>query len=632
MDSIFILTILPILSGILMLLVPRKSIKSTLAIATLGFSFSWSIFIFFSSMPSVSIRLIGNYHLLFTLNPLSKTILIFINLFGMLVCFYSKDYMQQKEGAFFSYLIWLIAFSNLMSISGDFISFIFSWGATLILLYALMSFGSGYSAKKAFTILGLADFSFILGVALYIGFTGSTQMPIAKGIMLDRPVVWWAFILMLTGALAKAGCWPFHTWIPEAAEDVPIPAMAILPASLDKLMGIYLLARICLDFFVLNKTAMGLLLIIGSLTIIFAVMMALIQHDLRKLLSYHAISQVGYMVLGFGTGIPIGIAGGIFHMINNAIYKTGLFLSGGAVGKQRKTFELDQLGGLARYMPFVFMSALVFSLSISGMPPFNGFASKWMLYQGTLLGFMQNTNSGIKVIFIFSLVAAMFGSSLTLASFVKFIHAVFLGQSNYSVSVGSLRNNIYIILPLGVLAILCLLLGVLPAIFLKTFIQPYLVTTVYPWGKYNAPVALSLIILALIAGLLIWGVMQGKLKIRKDNYFIGTEMDNYKYSFSATEFYRTIEGVGVISGLYKILKTQFLDLYNIVCKIFNLSAHLFYMFIDRLIYILTNAAGYVILGLSWILRRFHYGVLDFYLVWALFGLMVVIFILTIKGI
>ncbi len=626
MTSIFILAILPIVCGGILLLTGRRALKAAIALPVLSLAFAWSLFMLFKPMQYVAIQLVGNYSLLFDLNPLSGTVLIFINLFGVLVCLYSKDYMQEKS-AYFSYLVWLIAFSNLMALSCDFVSLIFSWGGTLSLLYALLSLGSGYSAKKALIIVGFADFSLMLGIAFYIGLTGVMQMPVAAGLPLDRPLVWASFLLMLTGALAKAGCGPFHTWIPHAADNAPIPVMAILPASLDKLMGIYLLARICLDFFILNKIAMGLLLITGSLTIIFAVMMALIQHDLRKLFSYHAISQVGYMVLGFGTGIPIGIAGGIFHMINNALYKTGLFLCGGAVGRERKTFELDQLGGLARYMPVTFASALVFSVSISGLPPFNGFASKWMLYQGTLIGLFNASGGILKFIFIFSLISAMFGSALTLASFFKFIHAVFLGQNNSLSDKRPQRASFAITAPLVVLAFLCLLLGIFPVFFLKKFIQPYLATAVYPLGSWDAMATFLLVVSGLILGVIAWALMQGPLKLRQDDAFTGAETEDCKPNFPATEFYRAIEGMPGVSRLYKVLKLKSLDLFNIVSGAANLISYVTYIFVDRLIYLLTNAAGYAVLGASWAFRKAHSGVLDFYVVWALLGLMIVIFIL-----
>ena len=218
---------------------------------------------------------------------------------------------------------------------------------------------------------------------------------------------------------------PLHTWIPDCAEKAPIPVTAFLPASLDKLLGIYLLARIVMNIFVMNKAMNIVLLAVGAITIIAAVMMALVQHNLKKLLSYHAVSQVGYMVLGIGTANPIGIAGGIFHMLNHAIYKSCLFLSGGNVEQESKTTDLSKLGGLAKFMPITFITFLIASLSISGIPPFNGFVSKWMVYQGLV---QRLTVNGERLTTIICLVAAMIGSALTLASFMKLVHATFLGQ------------------------------------------------------------------------------------------------------------------------------------------------------------------------------------------------------------
>jgi len=136
MTSIFILAILPIVCGGILLLTGRRALKAAIALPVLSLAFAWSLFMLFKPMQYVAIQLVGNYSLLFDLNPLSGTVLIFINLFGVLVCLYSKDYMQEKS-AYFSYLVWLIAFSNLMALSCDFVSLIFSWGGTLSLLYAL---------------------------------------------------------------------------------------------------------------------------------------------------------------------------------------------------------------------------------------------------------------------------------------------------------------------------------------------------------------------------------------------------------------------------------------------------------------------------------------------------------------
>ena len=154
--------------------------------------------------------------------------------------------------------------------------------------------------------------------------------------------------------------------------------------------------------------------------------MALVQHNYKRLLGFHAVSQVGYMILGFGLGSAIGIAAGLFHMINNALYKSGLFLSAGCVEYRTGKEDIDDLGGLSKVMPVTFIASLVFAMSISGIPPFNGFASKWMIYQG-IIDF--GSGSGLpNKLWVIWLGSAVLGSALTLASFIKFIGGIFLGR------------------------------------------------------------------------------------------------------------------------------------------------------------------------------------------------------------
>ena len=168
------------------------------------------------------------------------------------------------------------------------------------------------------------------------------------------------------------------------------------------------------------------------ITIITAVMMALVQHNYKRLLGFHAVSQVGYMILGFGMGSVIGVAAGLFHMINNALYKSGLFLSAGCVEYRTGKEDIDDLGGLSKAMPVTFIASLIFAMSISGVPPFNGFASKWMIYQG-IIDFGTGAGFANKLWMIW-LGLAVLGSALTLASFIKFIGGIFLGRRNQNLN------------------------------------------------------------------------------------------------------------------------------------------------------------------------------------------------------
>ncbi|MDD5027031.1 MAG: proton-conducting transporter membrane subunit [Candidatus Omnitrophica bacterium] len=571
--SLFFLFTLPLLGGLVLFFFrQQESLKKNISLVIFLLSLCAAIFLFSRPQFSWNRQLFSGYTLTLGLDRLSRLVLIFANFFGVLVCLYSKDYMAAKRN-YFSWLLGLLAFSNLEILAADFVVFIFSWVGSIFMLYALLSLGSKFSARKAATILGFSCICFIIGTYIYCLFRGSFSMSGGTSMVLNRPVCWMVFSLMLIGGLAKLGSAPFHTWIPTASESAPVTVMAILPASLDKLLGVYILSRICLDFFILNSFIIALLLIIGSLTIIFAVMMALTQHDLRKLLAYHAISQAGYMVLGLGTANPIGIIGAIFHMFNNAVYKNGLFLVGGAVEKQKGTFELDKLGGLARYMPLTFASGLILALSISGIPPLNGFASKWMIYQAALLGLVSSGGILLRFVYMFALIAAMFGSALTLASFIKFIHAIFLGQDN-NLKKPLKETSWRMLTPLLVLSGLCIILGIFSNIFIRDALAPSFSFVLEYGGKWNSGFVALFIAAALLLGLLLWRVMAVK-KARQDNFFTGGETAYAYPDFPATEFYKTIERLPLLRGAYRFLRSEKWDIYNILSGILKSLGFIF---------------------------------------------------------
>jgi formate hydrogenlyase subunit 3/multisubunit Na+/H+ antiporter MnhD subunit len=400
---------------------------------------------------------------------------------------------------------------------------------------------------------------------------------------------------------AKAGAMPFHTWVPDCAESAPVPVAAFLPAALDKLLGIYLLARICLNLFIMNRAMNILLMLIGAFTIIAAVMMALVQHNLKRLLGYHAVSQVGYMVLGIGTGIPIGIAGGIFHMLNNTIYKSCLFLTGGNVESKTQTAELDKLGGLSKIMPLTYTSCLIASLAISGVPPLNGFVSKWMVYQG-LISQLRVMSPGLRITSILCLAAAMIGSALTLASFMKLIHATFLGQAHKSPNIRHNEVSWTMWLPCLILAVICIIFGIFAyQVPLRYLIWPILADKTFI-GFWSPGLATILIIIGLILGLIIFKLSKLKLSFRQDSPFVGGEttvLDEGRVS--GIEFYNTVKEIGPLARMYKLAEAKFFDIYDLG---------------QKGVFRVTN-----------LLRYLHNGVLPTYLVWCLLGMMVMFFVL-----
>jgi formate hydrogenlyase subunit 3/multisubunit Na+/H+ antiporter MnhD subunit len=377
----------------------------------------------------------------------------------------------------------------------------------------------------------------------------------ASGVLLADHFIVFAFFLVMVAAITKAGAMPFHSWIPSASEAAPAPVMALLPAAVDKLLGIYRLVRIVNDIFSPTQAIGLVLMIIGAVTVIAAVMVAMVQHDLMRLLSYHAISQVGYMVLGIGTLTPIGIAGGLFHMLNHSIYKSCLFLCGGAVEKRAKSTELSELGGLARAMPITFISCLVAALAISGVPPFNGFVSKWLVYQGVI-------ETGTRASFIF-LIAAMFGSALTLASFIKVIYSVFLGTKSEKTERIKKEVGFGMVLPLIVLSLLCLLFGVFYRYPLNYFIFPGAAVQAAAPGIWNAAWATGFIILGLLIGLIIYLLGKYRKSARVVAPFTGGEKLEQKTGrVIGTHFYDTIKEMPVLKGTYAAQGKGHLDPYT----------------------------------------------------------------------
>jgi len=545
----------------------------------------------------------------FRLDNLNGFVILAIGLFSVLTVIYSLGFMKGKRQLpqYYSYLIITAIVSLGAVLSNHLILLLIFWGFLGLTLYLLINMGNEKSslvAKKTFIIVGGSDALMLLGIGIIYYLSGTFQMDKIK-IPLSTTyylLPTFAYLCIAIACFAKAGAMPFHSWIPDCAESAPVPVVAYLPASLDKLLGIYLLARISLDLFVMNELMNIILMLIGAFTIIAAVMMALVQHNMKRLLGYHAVSQVGYMVLGIGSGNPIGIAGGIFHMLNHAVYKSCLFLTAGNVESRTKTTELDELGGLNKIMPITYISCLIASLSISGVPPFNGFVSKWMVYQGLI----QNVASHkLQITSIVCLVAAMFGSGLTLASFMKLIHATFLGQRANGAT-GQRANEVSwaMWLPTVILAIICVIFGVFAyQVPLKYFILPA-VEGVNFIGTWYAGLSTLLIIVGLILGILVFKLKGLKVTIRQDTAFIGTEaMDLEQNRVTGTEFYNTVKEFGILKGIYKKAEAGFFDIYE--------------------------QGKTIVFGIGKSFQYLHNGILPTYLVWCLLG-MLGLFLLFLK--
>jgi formate hydrogenlyase subunit 3/multisubunit Na+/H+ antiporter MnhD subunit len=603
---------LPLIVGFVLLFLPNrlKALSAGLAliVSVVALALSIRIFVLGAYNDGFVLR-IGDIRLdlMLTATPLGAFILMFAMSFGLLIVLYSLRSMAQAshQSEYYGAVLITIGGTAGILLSNYLLFLLIFWEIVTASLYLLITTGgrnSNFAATKSFALIGASDAAFMLGLFIVWALSGTfvisdISLPSTSALAII------AFLLLMTAAITKAGALPLHTWLPTSGEYAPASVMALLPAAIDKLLGIYLLVLIVREIFILESPVLSsILALIGAATIIIAVMIAMVQHNLKKLLSYHAISQVGYMILGIATMTPVGIAGGVFHMLNNAIYKCCLFLCGGAVEQQTGTAELDRLGGLGRKMSLTFTTCLIAALSISGIPPLNGFVSKWMVYQGIIqMGTSAQAGATARLWPIW-LTCAMFGSALTLASFVKLIHSIFLSRLPDELKdvkeVSPLQT-----FPMIVLATLCVIFGVFYHVPLKLFIYPAL--SIDPgtaiFGTWESVLATALILIGITLGLIVLliGLLAKKVRI-VPTWTCGEVQPNEQMIVPGTHFYKTVSSMGGLKQLYAGQEKGYFDLYD--------------------------QSGKVGLALTNFLRWLHSGILPMYLTWVTLGLLIILFV------
>lgn len=610
----FITVFLPLAVGFVMLFLPGRwrVFSQFIAMVISGLAFVLSIMIFRAGPAEYEgfvFNLAGiNLSLSFAAGPLNSFILLFAMGFGVLITLYSLKALASAATRFSEYygaVLLTIGGSAGIILSDNLLLLLIFWEIVTASLYILITTGGKYSnfaATKSFAMIGASDAALLIGILMIWVQSGSFRIS-AIHLPTDSAPAIIAFLLLMLAAITKAGAMPLHTWLPTSGEYAPTSVMALLPAAIDKLLGIYLLVLIVRNLFVLQSAALQVVLaVIGAATIIIAVMVAMVQHDFKKLLSYHAISQVGYMVLGIATLTPIGIAGGLFHMLNHAIYKSCLFLCGGAVEQAAGTAELDRLGGLGKKMPITFAACMVAALSISGIPPFNGFVSKWMVYQGIIRMPAAQADAAARLWPVW-LVCAMFGSALTLASFVKVIHSAFLSRLPDNLRDAKEVSKLQTI-PMIVLAGLCVFFGVFYYVPLNKFIYPALgiEPAAVAAGTWQSGLATVLIIAGIALGLLILIVSRIASKVRVvPTWTCGEVLANEQMIIPGTHFYKTVSSMGGLRQMYSSQEKGHFDLYD--------------------------QSGRLGLTLTNMLKSAHCGLLPLYLNWVTVGLLLLLFVL-----
>ena len=470
----------------------RKSLSSAISITAVLVSFGCSCFIFAQSVPAapefvwIDITPIFRVPLGLTLDQLSRTMAVLVSGIGAIIHIYSLGYMRDDEGKsryFAALSLFMFAMLGIVFANNFVMLFIF-WELVGFTSYVLIGHwfycdAAADAANKAFITTRIGDFGFMIGILMVWMATGSIvfaeiapRMSTLGGHPLFLTTV---ALLIFCGAVGKSAQFPLHVWLPDAMEG-PTPVSALIHAATMVAAGVYMLVRVA---FVIQSSPTALLVVawIGTITAVMAALIATQQNDIKRILAYSTLSQLGYMILAVGLASNDAA---MFHLFTHAFFKALLFLGAGSVIVMlHHEQNIWNMGGLSRKLPITFASFLVGALALIGCPPFSGFFSK-----DAILALAYERNTAIFAV-------ALFTAFLTAFYVIRVLVIVFFGNAWSDIARESHESSPVMTVPLVVLALLATLGGF--SFFARSFLT-------LPVEREVAIFVPALAIAALIAG------------------------------------------------------------------------------------------------------------------------------------
>ena len=590
--------LLPVLAPLLLAaLVPalRRSPRALAALPIVAAAVDAACLIAISAPASLSEPWVGPFRLEFGGDPWQRLLLGFVVLFQAASGVYAlRSLPRAKRPALLAASL-LVAFASAWGVvaANNVLMLLIFWEMFLVALYGAIHSGGDSAervAQKALIIGGASDFLMILGLLAYLSLGGNATFgtPLAVGSSRTAMV---AFVLIFLGAGAKAGMFPFHTWIPEAAEVMPAAGFATLPASLEKVLGISFLFTLTNRMFVLNGTARGVMLAFAVVTAFVVIAPALVEKDLKRVLALTAISPVGFMIAGMATSEALGIAGALFYMLTHATYKSGMFFAAGAFEEKSGGAALEDVKGAGRTMPALGVGfALAFVAAIS-LPPTGGFMAKEFIFDGLLAG-------GHPVVLALLAVAAV----INIAVFCKVL-AVVLGRTDKPAT-GTSPADWLPVLTLGAAAFLTGLVFTAGAGAFGTHLR-FEDTGWIGEAWHVAPLTMASLAIYLLGFMLYLAART-------------------RAASAAATFDGLLSSPVLGAGLAMAAAKQF-DAYEIGIKVVEFVSRVVFRYFERLIDTVTDAViGWGRSFSRHALSAIHNGVYSNYLGWAVIGLIAVL--------
>lgn len=523
MESAWIIPVFPLISFLILIIFGKrlKEISSKIAIFLTLSSFIYSFIMLVDRFSAPTYKAetiwlrIGEIELTvgFEVNQLNALMLVIVSLVSFLVHMYSAGYMKGDDrfSVYYAYL-GLFTFAMLgLVLSPNLLQTYLFWelvgvGSFLLIGFYFYKEEAKEAAKKAFIMTRIGDVGLFIGMILLFWQVGSFEYDeIFKAVdqgMISGGMITLTAILIFIGAMGKSGQFPLHTWLPDAMEG-PTPVSALIHAATMVAAGVYLVASL-FPLFAASETALMTIAVVGAITAIFAASIALVQKDIKRVLAYSTVSQLGYMMLALGSA---GYVAGVFHLTTHAFFKALLFLAAGSVIHAVHTQDMEKMGGLWKKLPTTGLLFLIGTMAISGVPLLSGFFSKDEIL-------ISAWNGGHPVLFTLAVITAF----LTAFYMFRLFFMVFTGEARGEVKNVHESPSI-MTLPMIVLGVLAVVAGYIQTPWFGTFLGDWLTEDNHSLGSghVEGPIWIMIVatVLSLLGIYLAW-LMYGKRSLSRD--------------------------------------------------------------------------------------------------------------------
>lgn len=557
----------------------------------------------------------------FLIDPLSVVMILVVTGVGFLIHIYSIGYMHNDEnyGLFFAYMNLFIFAMLILVLSESFLLMFLGWEGVGLCSYLLIGFWyekkfTGDAAKKAFIVNRIGDFGFILAMMLIfanfrsLSITNFNNTLLSFGVNFDTPIYTSIALLLLLGAIGKSAQIPLFVWLPDAMAG-PTPVSALIHAATMVTAGVYLIARVSL-LYVMSPTASAIVLVIGILTALVAASIALRQNDIKKILAYSTISQLGFMFVALGT---FSYVSALFHLVTHSFFKALLFLGGGCIiHAMADEQDITKMGGLKPYMKITYFTFFIGALTISGIPPLSGFFSKDEIL------FNLYINNGL----IYFLIL-LFTAALTAYYMFRLFALTFYGKPRFDTEkIHPHESPSVMTIPLIILAVLSIFGGIISTPHylgltnsLENFLKPVFERSLYMKEVRLAvqEISLSTEMIIIIISVIV-SVFAIILAFRKYS-----KIETFE---EAKNFEKVLENKYYIDEIYD--QTIVKPIYNLSDKILWKIADI--KIIDGFINYVAKYFGF----LSSVWRRVQTGILQDYAILTITGLILIILFILLK--